>query len=188
MVSVCYGIEEAWQRVEAFQQQRDALGYEVDGVVIKVDRYDQQHQLGHTSKSPRWCIAYKYAAQQATTVLNAITWQVGKGGTLTPVAELEPVFLAGTTVKRAGLHNMDEIHRKDVRVGDRVVIEKAGEIIPQVVAVAMRKRPADRSKTEAPKRCPSCGQLAVREEGESAIHCVNGRLGGMRLCRAAYSK
>ncbi len=173
LVCVCGGINPVWRFVEDFQGRRDTLGYDVDGVVVKVDEYDQQRRLGYTSKCPRWCIAYKYAAQQATTVLKQITWQVGKGGTLTPVAELEPVFLSGTTVKRAGLHNMDEIQRKDIRVGDRVVIEKAGEIIPQVLHVAMAHRPPGTRPTIAPRRCPSCGEAPVQEEGEVAIRCVN---------------
>ncbi len=173
LIQVCDDAQAVWRFIEGFESQRDTLGYEVDGVVVKVDRYDQQQQLGATSKSPRWCIAYKYAAQQATTLLKAITWQVGKGGTLTPVAELEPVFLAGTTVKRAGLHNIDEIQRKDVRAGDTVVIEKAGEIIPQVVHVVAEKRPRRTRRTQPPKRCPSCKQPPVREEGEAAIRCVN---------------
>ncbi len=132
----CQGIEAVWQAIVDLDTHRHTLPYGTDGAVVKVDRLDWQHELGFRSKSPRWCIAYKYAPEQAETKLNAITWQVGKGGTLTPVAELEPVFLAGTTVKRASLHNIDEIHAKDIRVGDTVVIEKAGEIIPQVVGVA----------------------------------------------------
>jgi len=169
----CSGIKEAWEFIEGFRAEREKLGYEVDGVVVKVDGQAQQEQLGNTSKSPRWCIAYKYAAQRAVTTLKAITWQVGKGGTLTPVAELEPVLLAGTTVKRAGLHNIDEIRRKDVREGDRVVVEKAGEIIPQVVGVVVGDRPRGSKATNPPGRCPSCGDPPVREEGEAAIRCVN---------------
>ena len=173
LMKSCLGIEQARAFIDQFEGKRESLDYEVDGVVVKVDRFDQQHLLGATSKSPRWCVAYKYAAQQATTLLRAITWQVGKGGTLTPVAELEPVFLAGTTVKRAGLHNIDEIQRKDIRVADQVVIEKAGEIIPQVVCVATLKRSSTNKATVAPKQCPSCGEQVVREEGEAAIRCVN---------------
>lgn len=173
LTHTCEGIDEVWRFIERFEAQRGDLPYNVDGVVVKVDRFDLRGQLGHTSKSPRWSIAYKYAAQQATTLLNGITWQVGKGGTLTPVAELEPVFLAGTTVRRAGLHNIDEISRKDIRVGDRVVIEKAGEIIPQVVRVADGKRASGSTPTQPPKRCPSCGQAPIREEDEAAVRCIN---------------
>jgi len=131
----CKGIDAVWAAIVELDTKRHSLPYGTDGAVVKVDRLDWQNELGFRSKSPRWCIAYKYAPEQAETKLNAITWQVGKGGTLTPVAELEPVFLAGTTVKRASLHNIDEIHAKDIRVGDNVIIEKAGEIIPQVVGV-----------------------------------------------------
>jgi DNA ligase (NAD+) len=173
LMKICHNIESAWSFIEGFAATRVGLPYNVDGVVIKVDRLDQEDALGYTSKSPRWCIAYKYAAEQATTLLRGITWQVGKGGTLTPVAELDPVFLAGTTVKRAGLHNIDEIHRKDVRIGDHAVIEKAGEIIPQVVRVVLEQRPKGTHPTEAPTRCTGCGQPTVREADEVAIRCIN---------------
>ncbi|MCC6579759.1 MAG: NAD-dependent DNA ligase LigA [Phycisphaeraceae bacterium] len=169
----CESFDAVWQTIEQFARTRPTLPYNTDGMVVKVDRRDQQKTLGTTTKSPRWCIAYKYAAEQATTTLKAVTWQVGKGGKLTPVAELEPVFLAGTTVKRASLHNMDEISRKDIRVTDHVVIEKAGEIIPQVVDVALSERPADAKPIEAPTTCPSCGGPVGREEDESAIRCGN---------------
>jgi DNA ligase (NAD+) len=173
LMQFCNTFDEVWQRVEAFDKERHTLPYGTDGLVIKVDRYDQQKTLGVTSKSPRWCIAYKYAAEQAVTLLQAITWQVGKGGTLTPVAELVPVPLAGTTVKRASLHNIDEILRKDIRVGDHVIVEKAGEIIPQVVSVVMEKRPEQTQQTVAPTHCPSCQQAVVRDEEEAATRCVN---------------
>lgn len=171
----CTGIEEVWTFIEHFEKQRDKLDYQTDGVVVKVDLVDQQETLGVTSKSPRWCFAYKYAAEQAATTLNSITWQVGKGGTVTPVAELEPVLLAGTTVRRATLHNVDEIARKDIRVGDTVMIEKAGEIIPRVVRVVVEKRSkqvAD-SPTIPPTVCPSCGERLFRVEGEAALRCDN---------------
>jgi len=172
----CDDLDQVWQYIQDFENQRDNLAYGTDGIVVKVDRYGQQAQLGYTSKSPRWCIAYKYAAQQAVTRVIDIVWQVGKGGTLTPVAQLEPVFLAGTTVKRAGLHNIDEIGRKDIRVDDRVVIEKAGQIIPQVVQVknpTRTPRTPNSQPTCPPQRCPSCGQQVIREPGEAAIRCVN---------------
>ena len=173
LMRFCNSFDEVWQRVESFDKERHTLPYGTDGLVIKVDRYDQQKTLGVTSKSPRWCIAYKYAAEQAVTLLQAITWQVGKGGTLTPVAELVPVPLAGTTVKRASLHNIDEILRKDIRVGDHVIVEKAGEIIPQVVSVVTEKRPEQTQQTVAPTHCPSCQQAVVRDEEEAATRCVN---------------
>ncbi len=157
--------------VEAFEKKRHTLGYGVDGMVIRVDRFDQQQQLGATSKSPRWCIAYKYPAEQGVTELLKVDWQVGKGGTLTPRATMKPVFLAGTTVQHATLHNIEEIHRKDIRVGDTIVIEKAGEIIPQVVRVVEEKRKGGAKKIEAPKKCPACGGV-VEQEGPK-IFCVN---------------
>jgi DNA ligase (NAD+) len=173
LARVVPGFEEMWQFIEQFGAQRPDLPYGTDGVVIKVDRYESQAALGVTSKAPRWCIAYKYAAEQAATVVEAITWQVGKIGTVTPVAELKPVFLAGTTVKRASLHNIDDIRRKDVRVGDQVLIEKAGEIIPQVVQVLTEHRQESSPPTEAPARCPSCGSDLHRQEGEVPIRCIN---------------
>lgn len=174
-VTLCHTIDEVWQFIELFAEKRRQLPYDTDGVVVKVNELEAHRVLGTTSKSPRWCIAYKYPAEQVQTTLHAITWQVGKGGTVTPVAELEPVLVAGTTVRRATLHNMDEITRKDIRVGDRVIIEKAGEIIPQVVSVIMESRPANAQPTIAPATCPDkqCDQPLIREEGETALRCVN---------------
>ncbi len=169
----CATIEGVWAHIEAFDKERAGLGYGTDGVVIKVDSFEQQERLGYTSKSPRWCIAYKYASEQGETRVKGISWQVGKGGTVTPVAELEPVLIAGTTVKRAGLHNMDEIERKDIRIGDTVIVEKAGEIIPQVVRVVEERRPKDAARTRPPEKCPSCGGPVVREEDEVALRCIN---------------
>ncbi|MCC5828330.1 MAG: NAD-dependent DNA ligase LigA [Phycisphaeraceae bacterium] len=165
--------EAIWAWIEAFQDQRSALPYAIDGVVVKVDSIALRRQLGYTSKSPRWCIAYKYAAEQAVTLLVAVAWQVGKGGQVTPVGELEPVSLAGTTVRRASLHNADEIKRLDLRQGDRVVVEKAGEIIPKVIrAVTPRSNP-DAEPVPIPEACPSCAQPLVREEDEVALRCDN---------------
>ncbi len=157
--------------VEKFRDKRPSLGYGVDGIVIRVDRFDQQEELGSTSKAPRWCIAYKYPAEQGVTKLLKIDWQVGKNGTLTPRATMEPIFLAGTTVQHATLHNIEEIHRKDIRIGDTVVIEKAGEIIPQVVRVITEKRTGKTKKVELPAKCPACGGV-VEQEGPRA-YCVN---------------
>jgi DNA ligase (NAD+) len=169
------GPEDVWTFIGAFEKTRETLPYNTDGVVVKIDSFALREKLGVTAKAPRWCIAYKYAAEQAATKLNDITWQVGKTGAVTPVAELEPVLLAGTTVKRAGLHNIDEVRRKDVRKGDMVIIEKAGEIIPQVVRVVLDG--VDESKrnppTEPPTACPVCGAAVVREEGEAALRCVS---------------
>lgn len=153
--------------------KRHSLDYEVDGVVVKVDSFAQRQRLGTTSKSPRWQVAYKYAAEQAVTRLVNIEIQVGKTGMLTPVAHLEPVFLAGTTVSRASLHNDDEIKRKDIRIGDRVVVEKAGEIIPQVVAVRTDARDGTERAFEFPTTCPACGEEVRRDEGGVYIRCPN---------------
>jgi len=149
--------DEIWQFIERFEQLRSELAYETDGVVVRVDRYDLQEALGYTSKSPRWCIAYKYAAEQATTTIEIVEWQVGKTGRITPRATMAPVFVAGTTVRHASLHNAGELARKDVRLGDTVVIEKAGEIIPQVVRVVEAERPKGARRITPPDACPECG-------------------------------
>lgn len=158
--------DDVYAFIERFEPDRATLGYPVDGVVVKVDRYDHQHDLGATSKAPRWCIAYKYAAEQATTKLLQVDWQVGKTGKLTPRATMQPVFVAGTTVQHASLHNYGEIQRKELRLGDTVVIEKAGEIIPQVVAAVEAERPDDARPIDAPADCPIC-RTPVVIEGES---------------------
>lgn len=173
LIRRCESFAQAWEYIESFEKTKVNLPYWTDGVVVKVDRYDFRERLGYTSKSPRWCIAYKFAAEQAVTRLEAVHWQVGKGGKLTPVAYLTPVQLAGTTVKRATLHNIDEIRRKDIRVGDMVVIEKAGEIIPQVVQVVVAQRGGDVTEIEPPAKCPSCGEPVTRVEGEVALRCNN---------------
>ncbi len=176
----CATIDEAWNFIQEFDVSRTTLKYAVDGVVVRVDRFDLQERLGYTSKAPRWCIAYKYAAEQAVTKLLKVDWQVGKTGKLTPRATMEPVFLAGTTVTHATLHNLGEIRRKDIRVGDCVVIEKAGEIIPQVVRVLKEKRVGDIPEIEPPATCIECDgeveiDLASRDgnEVETARYCIN---------------
>ena len=169
----CKSIDEVIQFCDHFAERRQQLGYAVDGVVIKVNDHAQRRQLGATSKAPRWCIAYKYAAEQATTVLSRITVQVGRTGVLTPVANLEPVQLAGTTVKRATLHNADEIARKDIREGDTVVIEKAGEIIPQVVKVLTDRRPSTSIPFTMPKTCPVCHSPVTQLPEEVCQRCSN---------------
>lgn len=158
------------QRLEA---ERDALGYDADGVVIKVDRLEYQRQLGSTTHHPRWAIAYKFAARQATTVVQAIEVQVGKTGILTPVARLQPVELAGVTIRSVSLHNEDEIRRKDVRVGDTVLIERAGDVIPYVVQVIASRRPPSAVPFRFPDRCPACGHRAARLPGEAYWRCLN---------------
>ena len=170
--AVCRSLEEVIERIETIRGKRHDLEYEIDGAVVKIDDLASQREAGATSKFPRWAIAYKYAPEQAETRVRDIIVQVGRTGALTPVAELEPVTLAGTTVSRATLHNEDEVARKDVRVGDTVVIEKAGEIIPQVMRVVEEKRPRGTERFVMPKRCPACGSEAVREEGEVASRCT----------------
>ena len=173
-ISEARDIEQVIDLCGQWQDKREKLDYEIDGLVVKVDSFAAQAQLGATSKAPRWCISFKFPAEQAATKLLKIEVQVGKTGILTPVAHLEPVRLAGTTVSRASLHNFDEVQRKDVRVGDTVIVEKAGEIIPQVVRVIQQKRPEGTSKFRAPRTCPSCKSDQVeKDEGGVYVRCVN---------------
>jgi len=157
-------------RLEA---ERDALGYDADGAVVKVDDLDHQRHLGSTSHHPRWAIAFKFAARQATTVVREIEVNVGKTGALTPVAKLEPVELAGVTIRNVSLHNEDELRRKDIRVGDTVLIERAGDVIPYVVQVVMSRRPPGTVPYTFPDRCPACGHQAARLPGEAQWRCLN---------------
>lgn len=159
--------------IDAWRTARHDLQFETDGVVVKVDRRDRQQRLGSTSKAPRWAVAYKFEAERAETLVKDISVQVGRTGVLTPVAELEPVQLAGTTVKRATLHNYEDLARKDVRVGDTVYLEKGGDIIPKVIAARLDLRPADSVPFEAPAKCPVCGEATERFEGEVALRCIN---------------
>jgi DNA ligase (NAD+) len=165
--------DQAWAAIRKFDVRRGTLDYATDGMVVKVNSLAQRDQLGLTSKSPRWAIAFKYPAEQVQTTLNAVTWQVGKYGTLTPVAELSPVFVAGTTVRRATLHNPDQIKRLDLHLGDTVVIEKAGEIIPQVVRAIEENRKARAVAIESPTKCPSCGEPVSIDPEEAALRCDN---------------
>jgi DNA ligase (NAD+) len=155
------------------EQERDTLGYDADGVVVKLDALEQQRRLGSTAHHPRWAIAFKFAARQASTVVQAIEVNVGKTGALTPVAKLAPVPLAGVVISNVSLHNEDEIRRKDVRVGDTVLIERAGDVIPYVVQVVAARRPADAVPFAFPDRCPACGGVAFRPEGEAYWRCTN---------------
>ncbi|MCL2183017.1 MAG: NAD-dependent DNA ligase LigA [Chitinispirillia bacterium] len=156
-----------------WESKRYGLPFPVDGVVIKVDSFDQQNRLGATAKSPRWVIAYKYPPEKAFTVIEGIDAGVGRTGVVTPVARLRPVFLAGTTIKNATLHNYDEIARLDVRLGDTVEIEKSGEIIPKVIQVDTKQRPAGSAAFVPPRECPSCGSLLAKLEGEVALRCLS---------------
>ncbi len=169
----CKTIREVLEYIAEWENHRQQLPLETDGVVIKVNSLEQQERLGFTAKSPRWAIAYKYKPASISTRLNGVTYQVGRTGAVTPVAELEPVFLAGTTVKRASLHNANEIARLDLHLGDYVFVEKGGEIIPKVTGVDFTKR----SNTAAPIKyvdhCPECGTKLIRQEGEAAYYCPN---------------
>ncbi|WP_369048855.1 NAD-dependent DNA ligase LigA [Tenacibaculum sp. UWU-22] len=159
--------------INFWSTKRHDLPYETDGVVIKVNDIHQQEELGYTAKSPRWAIAYKYKAEQVSTILNEITYQVGRTGAITPVANLEPVQLAGTIVKRASLHNADQIKKLDVRVNDTVFVEKGGEIIPKIMGVDFSKRPTNSTVTTYINRCPECNTILVRKEGDAKHYCPN---------------
>ncbi|WP_055443542.1 NAD-dependent DNA ligase LigA [Lacinutrix himadriensis] len=166
-------IEEVLEFVNYWDKERHHLPYETDGVVVKVNDLQQQEELGYTAKAPRWAMAYKFKAEQVSTRLNSISYQVGRTGAITPVANLEPVELAGTTVKRASLHNSDQIEKLDIRVGDEVFVEKGGEIIPKIIAVDFTKRPENSQPTIYITHCPECNTLLERDEGEAKHFCPN---------------
>ncbi|MCG8319215.1 MAG: NAD-dependent DNA ligase LigA [Cytophagales bacterium] len=171
----CKNIEEVIEYIEHWETKRFELPLETDGIVVKVNSYEQQEVLGFTAKSPRWAIAYKYKAENAATVLKEISYQVGRTGAITPVANLEPVLLAGTTVKRASLHNANEIERLDLRIGDTVLVEKGGEIIPKITGVDVMKRPEGSEPVKYITTCPECGTPLIRKEGEALHYCPNER-------------
>ncbi|RIV32922.1 NAD-dependent DNA ligase LigA [Flagellimonas lutimaris] len=173
VAKLCKSTTEVMRFADYWEVNRHNLPYETDGVVVKVNSIQHQDELGYTAKSPRWAMAYKFKAEQATTILNKITYQVGRTGAITPVANLEPVLLAGTTVKRASLHNADQIAKLDVREGDTVFVEKGGEIIPKIVKVDFTKRDADSKPTEYITHCPECGTELIRKEGEAQHFCPN---------------
>ncbi|MEZ2414034.1 NAD-dependent DNA ligase LigA [Muriicola sp. E247] len=170
---LCRTMEEVLAYLDYWDSHRHELPYETDGVVIKVNNLQQQEELGYTAKSPRWAIAYKFQTEQAITVLEKITYQVGRTGAITPVANLEPVLLAGTTVKRASLHNADQIAKLDIREGDTVFVEKGGEIIPKIIGVDLTKRPENSKPTTYITHCPECHTLLRRQEGEAQHFCPN---------------
>ena len=178
-----FSVNPHWRRCETAAEvhqycadalaNRDGLDYDIDGVVVKVDSFASQEALGFTARAPRWAIAFKFPPEEKRTVLRGIRIQVGRTGVLTPVAEFDPVMVAGSTIARATLHNEDEVHRKDVRVGDTIVVHKAGDVIPEVVGPVLEKRPADAAVFHMPNTCPSCGSPVIREEGEVAYRCVS---------------
>jgi DNA ligase (NAD+) len=166
-------LDSVYEFSERMLEHRHDLGYEIDGVVVKVDDLGQRDELGATSKAPRWAIAYKFPPEEKTTVLRNIMVSIGRSGRATPFAQLEPVFVGGSTVSQATLHNEDEVARKDVRVGDTVIVRKAGDVIPEVVGPVLAKRPKGLKRWKFPKDCPACGEPLVRGEGEAATNCVN---------------
>lgn len=172
-IAKCKNLNEIWEFVDKVKDLRNQLPFQIDGIVIKLDDLKEQRRLGTTGKNPRYAIAYKFAAEQAFTRIRTISVQVGRTGVLTPVAELEPVFLAGSCISRATLHNQDEVERKDIRIGDTVCIEKGGDVIPKVVSVNLELRPADSQLWTMPKQCPSCHAKVVRDEDAVAFRCMN---------------
>lgn len=172
-IKKCKQLAEIYEFIDFWDQAKEKLPFDIDGIVIKVNSYRQQEKLGFTAKSPRWAIAYKFKAKEAITRLQSIDYQVGRTGAITPVANLEPVLLAGTTVKRASLHNADQIAMLDVRIGDLVVIEKGGEIIPKITGVVKEKRPSDAQPIVYISQCPECGTGLIRSAGEAKHFCPN---------------
>jgi DNA ligase (NAD+) len=171
---LCHGVDQVLAYYREIAAERASLPYDIDGVVYKVDDLRLQERLGMVSRAPRWAVAHKFPAQQAQTVMRGIMITVGRRGTLTPTAMLEPITVGGVVVQRATLHNEDEIARKDVRIGDTVIVQRAGDVIPQIVAVVLERRPPDAKPYEFPDRCPVCGSLAVREPGQVARRCTGG--------------
>lgn len=171
--ALCRSMDELVAFIDEWRDKRAGLDFEIDGIVVKVNRRDDQRRLGTTSKSPRWAVAFKYPPEGARTVVREITSQVGRTGTITPVANFDPIHIGGSTVRRATLHNYEEVARKDIRVGDTVLVEKGGDVIPKVTGVVLELRPADSKPVLPPTRCPECGQPAHRFEDEVAYRCVN---------------
>ena len=185
-VKRCASREEVHEFCQQALERRDALPYEIDGVVVKVNSFTLQAALGYTARAPRWAMAFKFPPEEKATKLLGITVQVGRTGALTPVAELEPVAVAGSTVARATLHNEDEVHRKDVRIGDTVIVRKAGDVIPEVLGPVASLRPDDAVVWNMPATCPSCGSPVIREEGEVAYRCISIECPAQALERLAH--
>ena len=183
---LCKNLDDILSFANKIEHLREKLSFEIDGIVIKVDDVKNHKSLGFTGKSPRYAVAYKFAAEQAITTIKDITIQIGRTGILTPVAELEPVFLAGSTISRATLHNIDEIQRKDIRITDAVVIEKGGDVIPKVVSVDFTKRKKQAIKFEMPKKCPICSSDVINIKGEVAHRCTNLSCKGQNLRSLIY--
>jgi DNA ligase (NAD+) len=171
---VVQGVEGCLAYYREIGERRASLPYEIDGVVYKVDRYAQQRELGFVARAPRWAIAHKFPAHEENTIVRGVEFQVGRTGALTPVARLEPIFVGGVTVSNATLHNMDEVRRKDVRIGDTVVVRRAGDVIPEVVKVILERRPEGAAEVVLPAKCPVCGSDVEREEGEAIARCTGG--------------
>ncbi|MCC6128181.1 MAG: NAD-dependent DNA ligase LigA [Chlamydiae bacterium] len=182
----CQSLEEIMAFAEKIHKLRPHLPFEIDGIVVKVDELKYHDLLGATGKTPRFAVAYKFAPEQAWTRIEGITVQVGRSGVLTPVAELQPVALAGSTISRASLHNQDEVARKDIRIGDLALIEKGGDVIPKVVRVDFNKRPHSSKVWHMPKTCPACHAPVVHKEGEVAVRCSNGKCTAQRVRRIQY--
>ncbi|GAF84367.1 unnamed protein product, partial [marine sediment metagenome] len=172
-IKLCQDIEEAINYYQKWIEKKEELDYEIDGMVVKVNSLSMREELGSTTRNPRWAIAYKFPAQQMNTIVKDIKLQVGSTGAITPVAELEPVTISGSVVKRATLHNEDEIRRKDIRIGDTVLIQKAGEVIPEVVRVIKEERTGKEIEFNMPTQCPVCGAKVFRPEGEVVFRCIN---------------
>ncbi|SEK47595.1 DNA ligase (NAD+) [Carnobacterium iners] len=170
---VCETIEEVWAYIQSFLDKRTQLPYEIDGIVIKVNEFEAQGEIGYTVKAPRWAIAYKFKAEEGTTVIRDIEWTIGRTGVVTPTAIMDPILLAGTTVRRASLHNVDLIKERDIRLLDTVVIHKAGDIIPEVTRVVLEERPTDSDSYVIPTHCPACKSELVHLEEEVALRCIN---------------
>ena len=184
--ALCETVDEVIDFCNRMEAKRDDLDYEIDGVVIKVNSTTLQEQFGATGKAPRWAVAYKYAARQATTRVNDIAVQVGRTGALTPVAMLEPVQLGGVTVSRSTLHNEDEIERLGLKIGDYVLVERGGDVIPKVVKVIESKRTGKEKKFRMPSRCPVCGGLISRPEGEAVSRCIAADCGAQLIGRLLH--